>query len=325
MEIPLLPWAVCRGALIVLIIRKFFLPSSQNLPCCSLSPLFLVLSTADTKNRLFLSSATAALYVFEDFHHVFLGLLSLRLNKPRCHEPPRCLPTFHGCQRCGTGFAQVASMGETVTASAPSQGGAARSQVWMLFAFLLLEAVTGAVTCGGFPRGRRGGLGRWGCLRAIAMETAGLVSAANRCATSACNQAQELLAKRSAPCADGHAVPWSGCATLSLLSASENPRKTSAVFPISCIQDFSLPSNSPTPTAPFAPHILSSFPPVFTVPSHLPAGLCLPRSHPAPAALLPSADPLVCSSLDCSSDSRVEYPAANVPDRSLPSRHRFVV
>lgn len=56
----------CRRALIVLIIPKFFLPSSQNLPCCTLSPLFLVLSPADTKNRLFPSSA-AALSVFEDF------------------------------------------------------------------------------------------------------------------------------------------------------------------------------------------------------------------------------------------------------------------
>lgn len=127
METRLPPWAVCRGALIVLIIRKFFLPSSQNLPCCSLSPLFLVLSAADTKNRLFLSSA-AALYVFEDFHHVFLGLLSLRLNKTQCHRPPRCLPTSRGCRGRGMGFAHTASMGEAATASAPSQGEASRKQ-----------------------------------------------------------------------------------------------------------------------------------------------------------------------------------------------------
>lgn len=69
MEIPLRLWAVYCRALIVLIIRKFLLPSRQNLPCCSLSPLFLVLSAADVKNRLFVPSADA-LSVFENFHYV---------------------------------------------------------------------------------------------------------------------------------------------------------------------------------------------------------------------------------------------------------------
>lgn len=69
MEIPLRLWAVYCRALIVLIIRKFLFPSRQNLPCCSLSPLFLVLSAADVKNRLFVPSADA-LSVFEDFHYV---------------------------------------------------------------------------------------------------------------------------------------------------------------------------------------------------------------------------------------------------------------
>lgn len=136
-EIPLCPWAVCQRTLIVLIIRKFFLPSSQNLPRCSLSPLFLVLSAADTKNRLFLSSA-AALYVFEGFHHVFLGLLSFRLNKPQCHQPPCCLPTFRGCQRRRTGFARAASMGEAATASPPTlvRGCLQAEFGWVLFFFI---------------------------------------------------------------------------------------------------------------------------------------------------------------------------------------------
>lgn len=59
MEIPLCPQAVYCTALIVLIIRKFLSPSRRNLPRCSLSPLFLVFSAADMKNRQLLPSATA--------------------------------------------------------------------------------------------------------------------------------------------------------------------------------------------------------------------------------------------------------------------------
>ena len=108
--------------------------------------------------------------------------------------------------------------GEAATASAPSQRGAACKQSLDGF-FFSLEAVTSTVTCVGFPQGCLGGLGRWWCLRAIAMETAellkvGLVSAANRCATSAGNQAQESLAKRSVLCADRPVVSSCGCATL---------------------------------------------------------------------------------------------------------------
>lgn len=60
----------------------------------------------------------------------------------------------------------------------------------------------------------------------------GLLSAANKWVTTACNQAQELLAKRSLPCADGcteGGCPQSGGRStqhLSYMFTSENLRKT---------------------------------------------------------------------------------------------------
>lgn len=93
MEIPPCPQAVYRPALIVLIIRKFLSPSRQNLPRCSLSPLFLVFSAADTKNRRFLPSA-AALSVSGGLCCSFLSLLLPRSS--------RALPAGTGQQQLST-------------------------------------------------------------------------------------------------------------------------------------------------------------------------------------------------------------------------------
>lgn len=114
--------------------------------------------------------------------------------------------------------------------------------------------------------------------------------------------------RRVGPAQPGVRLAWClGCA-LSLMSASENLRKTAALFPTSFIQDFSIPSNSSTPIAHFPPpsELLSA---CFLLSRHISllpaAGLWLPWSHPAPTALLPNADPLVCSLLGCSSDLHV--------------------
>lgn len=120
MEIPLRLWAVYCRALIVLIIRKFLLPSRQNLPCCSLSPLFLVLSAADMKNRLFVPSAVA-LSVFEDFHYVFPRSPRGQTEGSRYRQPVLRdgLSSSSGDGRSGTGRACRHGWGELFTVLVP--------------------------------------------------------------------------------------------------------------------------------------------------------------------------------------------------------------
>lgn len=174
----------------------------------------------------------------------------------------------------------------------------------------LLQATEGLLASR--VQGQLGGLAQCWCLPAIAMETSellkeGLLSAAKKRVTSACNQAQELLAKRLVPCADGRTeggCPQAGGRSalhLGYTLTAENLRKTVALFPTLFIQDFSIPSTlHPNYPFPSSSELLSAH---FTIPSHLSTGL--QGRHPAPTALCPSADPLVCSSLGCSSHLHV--------------------
>lgn len=175
MEIPLRLWAVYCRALIVLIIRKFLFPSRQNLPCCSLSPLFLVLSAADVKNRLFVPSADA-LSVFEDFHYVLPWPPCAQTRGSRYRQP-----VLRDGLSSDSGVRQS------------SRAGMRFSWCWPLF---------------GCPVGGLGGLVRW-CLRAAQVGSAHCRAAP--CGAGLCRKMCPIHPSIRAQAAGTETCPVQGC------------------------------------------------------------------------------------------------------------------